>query len=471
MDSTLEECSNSSNMINDGYSTPRILCMCGGIMAAQFMFSYSFALTAPLARQLAFSKTWTQVFSAFGPIAGGVIQPLIGFFSDRVHSRYGRRRPFIVVGQIGTGIALVMQIFVFQVIDHKYLKARQILYVISLIMVNCFVQAIQGPSRTLIADLLPSYQQVLGNAMATSMIAFASITCNLLGFILIIKPQDNFFKLEVFVPFLSLIFAVMGTVMTCITTKEVPTNIDKDYQNVEEQAERKNPLKEIVDTIKNIDRPVIIVAVLLLVSWAAYYPFTYNATGYYAVDIYNADPDEPDSETYKKGIGHGMLMIAINNVITLCSGYINQKLIDSVGPKIPYAASQLIECAVLIAAIFMKKEWLATFLFALLGISQSIFNIVPYTIVGICVAKSQMGMVMGSLNIFVVLGQLITGTLICPFVASDDKHVKGKLGPVIAVGSPFALAAAVICIFLTIPERKDERDTLNDELIVPVSDQ
>ena len=270
------------------------------------------------------------------------------------------------------------------------------------------------------------------------------------------KPHSGFLQLEVFIPFVSLILAILGTVATCFAADEEDAYNNNEFNSfVPEGQEQKSSSSflDMFETISNLDRHVILVAVVLMISWAAYYPFQYNATNYYAVDIFNNPADEPDTPKYKKGIGHGMLMLALNNVVTLLSGFVNQRLISVAGPKVPYAFSQIVECAILISAVFIKQEWLATILFSIIGISQNIFNIVPYTIVGICVPKQQMGLVIGSLNIFVVVGQLISGTLICPFIAGDERLVKGRIGPVIAVGAPFALIAAILSGFIKIPEK------------------
>lgn len=454
MESTVDT---TENQNEKKFTFMQIVFLTGAVMSAQFMYSYTFALTAPLSRQLNFSKTWTQVFSSFGPISGGVIQPLIGILSDKINTRIGKRRPFIIAGQVGTALALIIQILIFNFISVEHLALRRGLFVLSMILCNVFVQAIQGPGRTLIADLLPRSQQVLGNAIATGMLAFGAITCNLIGFILSLHERKGFFQLEVFVPFISLTFAVLGTVSTCLSAHE--TQSQNEMSEIEEIQPKTQSFLDIFRSIKNLDRKVLFIAFLLLISWSAYYPFQYNATNYYAVDLFDNDPNDTDSQSYKKGVGYGMLMLGLNNIVTLISGFFNQKFIDRFGPKIPYAFAQITECGIFVGAMFYAKIvdektrlYVATILFALVGMSQNIFNIVPYTIVGLSVPKAQMGMIIGALNIFVVSGQLVSGTLICPFIADLDS-IHGKLGPLIAIGAPFALIAVIMSLFIKLPEK------------------
>lgn len=433
----------------------RIICMCGSVLSFQFMYSCSFALTAPLALDLKFSDSTSQLFSAFGPICGAIIQPIIGFWSDNVACKFGRRRPFIIAGQIGTGLGLIIQILVFQVIPDtdKNRPLRQGLYVIAILMFNVFVQAMQAPARTIIGDLVPKSQQVMANSIATQMIAIAAVSCNIAGFLLTKFPTNNsFMSLAVFIPFISLLFSVAGTVFTVVASPEQPA----------EKLGGTNPLKEAWHAIKNMDRPVIIAAIVLLCSWAAFYPFVFNATTYYAIDIFNS---ETGTDEYQIGVGYGMLMLAIHNLVVALSGFIIDPIIKKAGPKQIYFISQIVECAVLLGCVWMRGKkylWISTALFALLGLSQSIFNIVPYAIVTLVVPKERMGMVMGALNIFVVAGQFISQTLVCPFIRKAS-FSEGKLGPVIAVGAPFAIISAISSLFIVIPEQ--EKSVTNASLI------
>ena len=47
-------------------------------------------------------------FWLVAPITGMIIQPIIGYFSDRTWGKLGRRRPYFLIGAILTCIALIL---------------------------------------------------------------------------------------------------------------------------------------------------------------------------------------------------------------------------------------------------------------------------------------------------------------------------------------------------------------------------
>ena len=62
-----------------------------------------FALATPLLRGLGLSSGLAAIVWLAGPVSGLVVQPLVGSWSDRCESRFGRRRPFLAAGELCDG--------------------------------------------------------------------------------------------------------------------------------------------------------------------------------------------------------------------------------------------------------------------------------------------------------------------------------------------------------------------------------
>lgn len=62
----------------------------------------------PYLLQLGLTKSKTSLVWIAGPISGLIIQPLIGVIADRSRSRYGRRRPFMVIGSFVVALCLLL---------------------------------------------------------------------------------------------------------------------------------------------------------------------------------------------------------------------------------------------------------------------------------------------------------------------------------------------------------------------------
>lgn len=62
----------------------------------------------PYLLQLGLTKSRTSLVWIAGPLSGLVIQPLIGVIADRSRSKYGRRRPFMIMGSLVVALCLIM---------------------------------------------------------------------------------------------------------------------------------------------------------------------------------------------------------------------------------------------------------------------------------------------------------------------------------------------------------------------------
>jgi solute carrier family 45, member 1/2/4 len=63
----------------------------------------------PYLLALGLTKSWTSMVWIAGPLSGLIMQPIVGVVSDRLRSKYGRRRPFMMIGSIIVILCLVIQ--------------------------------------------------------------------------------------------------------------------------------------------------------------------------------------------------------------------------------------------------------------------------------------------------------------------------------------------------------------------------
>ena len=79
----------------------------------------------PYLLSLELSKELTALVWLAGPLSGLLVQPLIGAFSDKCTSRFGKRRPYILVSGMLTclsmlGVAYAREIAVWVVVRGGY---------------------------------------------------------------------------------------------------------------------------------------------------------------------------------------------------------------------------------------------------------------------------------------------------------------------------------------------------------------
>ncbi|GIQ89050.1 hypothetical protein KIPB_011433, partial [Kipferlia bialata] len=91
------------------WTIPRILLLNSSMAGLQFAFAISSSFVIPYLEQiLGFSAATANFIVLAGPLCGFLVMPIVGLLSDKHTGKYGRRRPFILVGAISLCISLLM---------------------------------------------------------------------------------------------------------------------------------------------------------------------------------------------------------------------------------------------------------------------------------------------------------------------------------------------------------------------------
>ena len=81
--------------------------MCVGFFGIQIGFGLQNANTSRIFQTLGAEVDTLAILWIAAPLTGLLVQPIIGHFSDRTWTRFGRRRPYFLVGAILTTLALI----------------------------------------------------------------------------------------------------------------------------------------------------------------------------------------------------------------------------------------------------------------------------------------------------------------------------------------------------------------------------
>jgi len=90
---------------------------------------------------------------AIGAFASMVVAPLFGALSDRVRTRWGRRRPFLVAGTIGNVLGLIALALI------PSAPSALVPYIVAFIWIELFNNLATAPYSGLIPDLVPEDQR------------------------------------------------------------------------------------------------------------------------------------------------------------------------------------------------------------------------------------------------------------------------------------------------------------------------
>ncbi|QFU05079.1 Major Facilitator Superfamily protein [Pseudoalteromonas sp. THAF3] len=191
--------------------------MCLGFMGIQFGFALQNANVSRIFQTLGAKIDDIPILWVAAPLTGLIVQPIIGYMSDKTWGRLGRRRPYFFYGAIVTTAALVV------------MPNSPTLWVAAgmLWIMDASINVTMEPFRALVGDNLPNKQRALGYSLQSFFIGVGAVVASSLPWIL-----SNWFDVSntaaagVIPPSVQYAFYVggaflLGSVMwTVFTTKE-----------------------------------------------------------------------------------------------------------------------------------------------------------------------------------------------------------------------------------------------------------
>src|SRR5215204_143023 len=108
------------------------------------------------------------------PLTGLIVQPIIGYFSDRTWTKLGRRKPYFLAGAILASISLIVMPN-----SPTLWFAAGMLWIL-----DASINVSMEPFRAFVGDNLPSEQRTTGFAMQSFLIGAGAVVASMLPWLL-----------------------------------------------------------------------------------------------------------------------------------------------------------------------------------------------------------------------------------------------------------------------------------------------
>jgi len=145
-----------------------------GFLGIQFGFALQNANVSRIFETLGASVEDIPILWIAAPVTGLLIQPVVGYFSDRTWSRLGRRRPYFLGGAILASLALVL------------MPNSPALWVAAgmLWIMDASINISMEPFRAFVGDNLPSEQRTTGFATQSFFIGTGAVVASVMPWVL-----------------------------------------------------------------------------------------------------------------------------------------------------------------------------------------------------------------------------------------------------------------------------------------------
>lgn len=148
--------------------------MCFGFLGIQFGFALQNANASRIFETLGADLGTIPLLWIAAPLTGLIVQPIVGYWSDRTWTRFGRRRPYFLAGAVLATLALL----VFPNSPALWIAAGM-LWVLDASLNLCM-----EPFRAFVGDQLPPKQRPTGFAMQGFFIGLGAVIASMLPWML-----------------------------------------------------------------------------------------------------------------------------------------------------------------------------------------------------------------------------------------------------------------------------------------------
>jgi len=422
-----------------------------GFLGIQFAFALQGGFMSRIFQTLGATKDEIPMLWIFAPLAGLIVQPVIGYLSDRTWSkRYGRRKPYFLIGAILASTALIIMphsSFVWMAVG-------------MLLILDASINISMEPFRALVADLLPASQRSYGFIVQTLIIGIGTWIASQLPWFLNLIGVSNEAASQVVPNNVKLAFLIGGFVYlisilyTVLTTKEYPPeDIEAFEQNKKASAGFLNGAKEIISNIIHMPATMKKLGIIQFFSWFAFFTMWTMATPALTEHVFNAPkPDStlmsPEAYTIADSaynnaadlVGSSMGTYGLSSmlfalILTIISSRFN------INRKLVHMASLMLGGIGFFIMYYADSNAILHIAFICIGISWGSILSMPYAMLSNAIKPEKMGIYMGIFNLFIVIPQIIAA------VGGINFAYKTLFGPNIINTMLLAGTALVIAAF------------------------
>ena len=407
------------------FTTSQLLNFCLGFFGLQFAWQMRIILSGPVTESLGASPLLFGLIWLAGPVTGMVVQPIIGALSDKTDTKFGRRRPFLLLGALFASLALwlfpqsgaIAQNLSNLLHINLPVWTGLLLAAIMIWVIDACVNAAQGPYRALIPDNICPEQHALANSYLSFAIGLGSVIAAGTA------PFLNWafgYQMSITAQFIMAALAFsLAMIWTCITTKEIKIKKDEETKKENEPTFIDN-LKEFFKSSPDVFK----ICTMQFFTWLGVMSLMIFFTQFAIHNIFGVPDTTSLSETAKEVYSQATIEatnfasvgFAVFNLICFLVSIPIGILSSKLGNKVIHIASLVIMALTFFGLASTAEKTNVMIFMGVAGIGWASILALPFAMLSEHIKKGSEGAVMGIFNIFIAGPQVLVCTAMAWFI-------------------------------------------------------
>jgi len=443
----------------------QILTMNFGFFGVQFSFGLQQSNMSAIYKYLGAEEAELPLLWLAGPVTGLIVQPIIGAISDGTWSpKFGRRKPFFLIGAIIASISLVIMPY-----SSSIWMAAGLLWIL-----DAANNIALEPYRAFISDKLPEKQYSFGflvqsffTGLGTTLANFTPAILVSFGILALSDKMDNGIPVSTYWAFgIGAAASIITILISVFTTSEYPPS-SKELEEIKKSKEEgsviSRTLKDIVEAFKVMPLPMKQLIPVMFFPWYAMFCYWQYLTSALSLSLY----DTLDQSTVYFNQAQ-LLTGNLNgtyNIICFVIAFALIPIARNLGAKRLHFISLAIGGVALLCMPLLNDTTVLftipigsgivvsqIYLFSFgLGITWASMMAMPYEMLASSIPKGKTGVYMGIFNMFIVIPMIIQ-------IFTVQYFVYDLLGQnptnIIRLAGAFLIIGGIFSLFVSQPKGK-----------------
>lgn len=348
------------------------------------------------------------------PLTGLLVQPIIGYMSDRTWGRWGRRRPYFVIGAILASFTLLG------------MPHSSALWIAAgmLWLMDASINISMEPFRAFVGDLLPKEQVTTGYAFQTFFIGVGAVVASSLPYVF-----ANWFNVantapagqipdsvsySFYIGALAFLFAVLWTV---VKTKEYSPEEMRQFHPDTETEEEARASSGVIGFFKdywNMPSVMLKLSIVQFFTWFTWFAMWGYSTAAFTQHLYHTS--DTTSALYNEGANWWNVCAVVYNAVSAVAAFLLPILAARTSRKATHMICMVIGGLSLISIYFISNPYVALLPYLGVGLAWASTLSMPYAILACTLPAKKMGMYMGMFNMSIVIPQIVAGLVLGYFL-------------------------------------------------------
>jgi maltose/moltooligosaccharide transporter len=379
----------------------QIVNMSVGFFGIQFGWGLQMGNMSPIYEYLGAEPDQLPILWLAAPLTGFLVQPIIGYLSDRTWTPLGRRRPYFLIGAILSSVCLF-----FMPQSGTLWMAAGLLWIL-----DASINISMEPFRAFVADMLPERQRTLGFAMQSAFIcAGAVIASKLPRFLNEFGGISSTTSLEQPIPLtihyafaIGAVVFLLAVLWTVFTTKEYPPDPASDHAEKHEAG-----VQDFLNAFLEMPKRMKQLAVVQFFTWMGLFCMFIYLGPALGRDLMGAT--SPQDPLYQKGVDlqndcnavYGLTAFLAALGLLFVTKWVSGKWIHFVALTLGGLGLASV------GWVSRDTAWiLTTFSFVGVGIAWASILSMPYAMLSAVIPAARTGIYMGIFNLFIVIPEIL----------------------------------------------------------------